>query len=49
MSKLTRTRSNLEDLIHENDLLLREITNSLNKINETISETNNILRELQDA
>lgn len=47
MARLTRARSNVQDLMDENDRMLRRIELQLADINETIRQTNKILRGLK--
>ena len=47
MARLTRAKSNVQDLIKENDKMLERIALQLADINETIRQTNEILRGLK--
>lgn len=47
MARLTRARSNVQDLMKENDKMLERIALQLADINETIRQTNEILRGLK--
>ena len=47
MARLTRSRNNINDLMHENDIMLERIALQLADINQTIQETNEILRGIK--
>lgn len=47
MARLTRARSNVQDLMNENDKMLERIALQLADINETIRQTNEILKGLK--
>lgn len=47
MARITRSRSNLQDLMDQNDRMLEQIALQIKYINQTIEETNRILRGLK--
>lgn len=46
MARLAKARDNIQNIMRENDKMLAMIAQQLEEINNTIKETNNILRKV---